>query len=125
MYYTNDFIDGLIPKLKVPIETYAENSAKEFSKILNSDKKYYKKFGVYWWAVKDALRKYMHNGKWYCGGADDPLMKERAWHGDLNRTVLAAGYYFGSLQLFDSMHQWTDNDGVEHDYKLYDEDAGF
>lgn len=92
--------------------------------MLNADKLEYKRFGVYWWAVKEALRTYVHNGKWYCGDIEDTLMKERAWHGDLFRTMLAGMCYMNQQIECTSGHTWTDKDGNEHDYTLFDEQAG-
>ncbi|GMO42255.1 MAG: hypothetical protein Ta2F_18250 [Termitinemataceae bacterium] len=79
---------------------------------------------MYWWTVKDALRKYVNNGKWYCLGSDDPLMKERAWHGSEFRTVLAAMYYMNGQLDFSSGHTWNSKDGEEHSYTLMDDNAG-
>ncbi|GMO25885.1 MAG: hypothetical protein Ta2B_05700 [Termitinemataceae bacterium] len=126
MYYTNEFINELIPQISARQETYASNGAKQIAKILDFRKDSYKLFGVYWWGVKDALRKYVANGKWYCGAADDPLMKERADHGSEFRNVLAANYYMNDTHVYGyrSGHDWYDTNGDQHSYNLYDEDAG-
>jgi hypothetical protein len=94
--------------------------------MLKDNREYYKQFGVYWWAVKDALRQTIgeSSGEWYAGKADDPLMKERAWHGNQFRTMLAAMYFMNERIDFSPAHYWYDRDGEEHTYTLFDEDAG-
>jgi hypothetical protein len=51
-------------------------------------------------------------------------MKERAWHGNRFRTMLAAMYYMNEQWDFGSSHCWYDQDGEGHTYTLFDEDAG-
>lgn len=127
MYYDNVFIDYLVGELKVPGgEEYVRRTAHAIAPMLAKDPKVYKTFGVYWWAVKDALRE--HSGMpdaWFMGPGDDPVMKGRAWHGDEFRTILAAAYFHGKQLVYSSDHQWTDAYGVEHNYTLFDPDAGF
>ena len=127
MYYENEFIDGLetSKELSISRESYAEVQAKNIAKMLAYDRLYYKQFGVYWWAVKDALRRYVNDGQWYCQKADDPLMKERAWHGSEFRTMLAAMFYMNEKYDFQSGCLWYDRQGEEHEYALFDPDAGF
>jgi hypothetical protein len=91
--------------------------------MLDAKKSWYKTFGVYWWAVKDALRKYVNNGKWYCGFQDDPLMKERAFHGSEFRTMLAAMFYSNDQSRALSGCVWYDKEGDSHPYTLFDADA--
>lgn len=128
MYYDNEFIDELeqSPNLTIPPESYVETQARNAAEMLEDNREYYKQFGVYWWAVKDALRETLgeNSGKWYTGNADDPLMKERAWHGSLYRTMLAAVYYMNEQIDFSPAHYWYDSEGEEHDYTLFDPDAG-
>lgn len=127
MYYDNDFVDGLVGKLKIPGgEPYVRNTALTVGGMLKKDSQIYKSFGVYWWAMKEALREYYPGkGEWFMGSYSDDLMKERAWHGDLFRTVLAGTYYHGRQMSYVSDHEWTDTKGVDHDYTLFDENAGF
>lgn len=126
MYYDQDFVDGLVSKIKVPGGSlYVRDCAMTAGKILMKDPKVYKSFGVYWWAVKDALRQYFpDHSAWFMGPYDDPLMKERAWHGDQFKTVLAAMYYHSGQIMYSPDHEWTDRHGIVHDYSLYDENAG-
>jgi hypothetical protein len=126
MHFTDEFVTKLEGQVKMPKETYAEVQAKNIVKMLKSDRRWYKEFGVYWWAVKDAIRKYAGGGKaWYCGSFDDPLMKERAWHGSEFRTFLAGMYLMSAKKIndFSGYCQWTDKEGVTHDYVVYDDDA--
>ena len=102
---------------------YANIQAHNVVKMLKSNKSWYKLFGVYWWAVKDALRRYVDNGAWYCGKQDDPLMKERAWHGSEFRTMLAAMYYSNDHREVTSACMWYDKNGETHQYTLSDPDA--
>ncbi len=124
MYYSNEFIDKLEKEVSLDRDMYANIQAHNAAKMINSNKHWYRLFGVYWWAVKDALRKYVGNNKWYCGKQDDPLMKERAWHGSEFRTMLAAMYYSNDHQEASSASCWFDKDGNKHDYTLFDPDAG-
>ncbi|GHU41755.1 hypothetical protein FACS1894190_10240 [Spirochaetia bacterium] len=129
MYYTDDFIDGLIEsgKITLPHDEYVKINAVNISKMLDDNKMNYKLFGVYWWGVKDALRKYVNNGKWYCGIADDPLMKERADHGSEFRNILAGMYYMNEFfedGITSGHYRYDKITGGEHDYTLFDDNAG-
>lgn len=124
MYYTNEFVDTLVQNIKIPgAELYVAHSPQCIAQVLEKNKIMYKMFGVYWWALKDALRKYINTDEWYCQRADDPLMKERAFHGDLFRTVLAAAYYQSEQIELRSSHTWYDANGNQHEYTLFDENA--
>ena len=123
MYYSDEFIDGLEKRVSVDKAMYANIQAHNAAKMLKAHKHWYKLFGVYWWAVKDALRKYVDNGVWYCGVQDDPLMKERAWHGSEFRTVLAASHYMNERPEATSSCLWYDKQGKSHQYTLHDTDA--
>jgi hypothetical protein len=124
MYYTNDFIDKLIPRVSTDHDMYANINAHNIAKMLKHDKRNYLLFGVYWWHVKDALRKYVDNGAWYCGKQDDPLMKERSSHGSEFRDILAAMYYMNrEPTVYTNAHTWFDKQDNEHDYTLHDPDA--
>jgi hypothetical protein len=124
MYYTDQFIDGLEKKVSLDKAMYANIQAHNAAKMLKSKKSMYKMFGAYWWNVKDALRKHVNNGEWYCGVQDDPLMKERGWHGSEFRTMLAAMYYMNEHQMIISDCVWYDANGDKHFYSLFDPDAG-
>jgi GH35 family endo-1,4-beta-xylanase len=128
MYYTNEFIDELIASrvIKDSEDDYVREGAKVIAKILDDKKITYKLFGVYWWGIKDTLRKYVNNGKWYCGAADDALMKERANHGSEFRNSLAGRYYMNEFQIYGYRdgHSWFDKNEDEHDYTLFDDNAG-
>lgn len=124
MYYDNEFIDMLETKVELDKAMYANIQAHNVAKILTDKKSWYKLFGVYWWAVKDALRKYVANKAWYCGSQDDPLMKERSWHGSEFRTMLAAMYHLNEHRELTSACLWHDKDGGSHPYTLFDPDAG-
>jgi hypothetical protein len=124
MYYTDQFIDGLEDKVSIDKAMYANIQAHNAAKMLKSKKSMYKMFGVYWWNVKDALRKHVNNGEWYCGVQDDPLMKERGWHGSEFRTMLAAMYYMNEHRMIISDCVWYDVNGDKHLYTLFDPDAG-
>jgi len=123
MYYSNELVDELDLKVKLDKNMYANIQAHNIVKMLKSNKEMYKMFGVYWWAVKDALRKHVDNGEWYCRMQDDPLMKERAWHGSEYRTILAAMFYTNDHQIITSSHEWYDKNGDKHLYTLSDPDA--
>jgi hypothetical protein len=123
MYYTDEFIDELEKKVSLDKNMYANIQAHNVAKMLKSKKSMYKMFGAYWWNVKDALRKYVDNGEWYCGAQDEPLMKERGWHGSEFRTMLAAMYYMNEHHTITSGHEWFDKEGKKHLYTLSDPDA--
>ena len=125
MYYSNELVDGLENKVSLDKDMYVNIQAHNVAKMLASNKQWYKLFGVYWWAVKDSLRKYIDNDKWYCGIQDDPLMKERAWHGNEFRTMLAAMYYSNDRKEAISSCVWYDKDGESHPYTLHDPDAEY
>jgi len=123
MYYTNEFIDELETKVQLDKVMYANIQAHNVAKMLSSNKLMYKMFGIYWWNVKDALRKHVDNGEWYCGPQDEPLIKELGWHGNEFRTMLAAMYHMNEHQEITSGHVWYDKDSNPHDYTLFDPDA--
>jgi hypothetical protein len=123
MYYTNEFIDEIETKVQLDRVMYANIQARNVAKMLASNRAMYKMFGVYWWNVKDALRKHVNNKEWYCGVQDEPLMKELGWHGNEFRTILAAMYYMNDHQVITSDHVWYDKDGNTHNYTLFDPDA--
>ena len=128
MYYSNEFVDDLEKRISLDKAMYANIQAHNVVKMLKSKRAFYKLFGVYWWAVKDVLRKYIDNKEWYCGIQDDPLMKERAWHGSELRTMIAAMYYMnkrmsGGYELTSDC-TWYDKDKESHQYTLSDPDAG-
>ena len=125
MYYSNELIDELELKVQLDKSMYANIQAHNVAKMLKENKTWYKLFGIYWWAVKDALRKYVNNGQWYCGIQDDPLMKERAWHGSEFRTVMAAMFYSQDRSAALSACEWYDKEGEKHFYTLSDPDAEF
>ncbi|GBU28267.1 hypothetical protein R84B8_01825 [Treponema sp. R8-4-B8] len=123
MYYTNEFIDELETKVQLDRVMYANIQAHNVAKMLADNKAAYKMFGVYWWNVKEALRKHVNNKEWYCRLQDDPLMKERGWHGSEFRTMLAAMYHMNEHHEITSDHVWYDKDGNAHNYTLFDPDA--
>lgn len=125
-YYDEEFIDKLESMLKTePGEPYIDKVALGIPKILRSNLLAYKSFGVYWWAVKDVLRRYLKDSKdWFVGPYNDELMKENAWHGSEFRTILAAMYYHSNQMGYSSDHEWDDENEVEHHYTLFDENAG-
>jgi hypothetical protein len=123
MYYSNELIDELIESVTLDKAMYANIQAHNVAKMLKEHKTWYKLFGVYWWAVKEALRKHVDNGEWYCGIQDDPLMKERAWHGSEFRTMVAAMYHLNEHQELTSDCTWYDKKGESHPYMLDDPDA--
>jgi len=124
MYYSNELIDELEGKITLDRGMYVNVQAHNVAKMLKLDKSMYRLFGVYWWAVKDALRKYVGNDSWYCGKQDDPLMKERAWHGSELRTMVAAMFYMNEHHKTASSCVWYDKDGDTRLYPLFDADAG-
>jgi len=125
MHYSDEFVDKLEKRVSIPKEEYIKTAVKTFSgEFLDKEPLNYKKFGVYWWAVKSALRRHVNNGAWYCGANSDPVMWGRAWHGSEFRTLLAAGYYFAHQPFPCDAHIWTDKEGNEHEYALFDQDLG-
>jgi hypothetical protein len=123
MYYTDEFIDEISKEVQLDKVMYANLQARNAAKMLDSNKAMYKMFGVYWWNVKDGLRKHVDNGEWYCGVQDEPLMKARGWHGNDFRTMLAAMYYMNEHRVITSDHVWYDKEGETHNYTLFDPDA--
>jgi hypothetical protein len=126
MYYTNEEVDSLERMVQITGgESYARRSALAIGEMLENEPTLYKTFGVYWWAIKEALKKYYPKEGWFKGDYFDQLMYNRAWHGSLFRTVLAGAYYHGQHPIIASSHEWTDKNGVDAEYTLFDEDAGF
>lgn len=127
MYYDQDFVDDLVEELSIPGgDSYVQVTALAIGKMLEKSKEIYKSFGVYWWAMKEALQKYYPNKEaWFMGPYDDPGMKHLAWHGDLFRTVLAGAKYHGDQMFYTSDHEWTDKEGNDRTYYLFDANAGF
>jgi hypothetical protein len=123
MYYDNVFIDYLAKETPED-ENTIQRAVQEICPLLIENPNIYKTFGVYWWAVKNALQKYSNTpGAWFMGCADDPVMRERAWHGNEYRTLLAAMYFHKRHPVCSSRHRWTDVYGVEHSYTLFDPNA--
>lgn len=126
MYYANEDVDRLEAMLKVPGgEAYVKRAALAIGDMLVKNPSLYKTFGVYWWAMKTALKKYYPKAAWFKGKYLDGLMLERTWHGSLFRTVLAATCYHDQHSIVSSAHDWTDSTGEDQQYTLMDEDAGF
>jgi hypothetical protein len=123
MYYSEEFIDEISKEVQLDKVMYANLQARNVARMLASNKAMYKMFGPYWWNVKDALRKHVDNGEWYCGVQDEPLMKERGWCGNDFRTMLAAMYYMNEHREITSGHVWYGKEGETHDYTLFDPDA--
>jgi len=124
MHYSDEFIDKLVTRVSLDVGMYANIQAHNISKMLRNNNKLYRLFGVYWWAVKDALRKYVDDGKWYCGKQDDPLTKERSWHGSEFRTMVAAMFRMNGNPGASPDCEWFDAGGESHPYTLADPDAG-
>ncbi len=126
MYYTNEEVDSFEKKVQIRTgESYVRKIALGVASMLEAQPSLYKTFGVYWWAIKAALKKYYPGKAWFMGGYFDQLMYERAWHGSLFRTVLAATIYHGNHRLITSGHEYIGKDEEEYTYTLFDEDAGF
>lgn len=126
MYYSNEDIDRFEGQVEgAKGESYVRRAALAIGDILTKTPAQYKTFGVYWWAIKAALRKYYAGDAWFKGEYFDQLMYERAWHGSLYRTVLAGGLFHSQHRTISSSHEWTDADGNEREYTLIDYDAGF
>ena len=123
MYYNNEFIYEIEKSVRLDKVMYANIQAYNVARMLAENRLNYKMFGVYWWNVKDALRKHVNNDEWYCRLQDEPLMKERGWHGSDFRTMLAAMYYMNEHQEITSDHVWYDSEGETHNYTLFDPDA--
>ena len=128
MHFTDEFVSGLEKRIHIPQDDYAMLQSRNVCKMLKNDKRWYKEFGVYWWAMKDAIRKYAfpcYKKSWFMGSYDDPLMKERAWHGSEFRTVLAGMYLMSAKKIndFSGCCDWTDKKDIVHNYVVFDEDA--
>lgn len=125
-YYDNSFVDDLEKKLKVPGgESYLKRVAITLGPELERTPEMYKSFGVYWWAIKQALLQYYGNkSAWFMKGYMDGLMLSRAWHGNLFRTVLAGLYYHDGQEYYSNDHEYTDDQGEDQPYTLFDENAG-
>jgi hypothetical protein len=126
-FYTEDEVSALIPQLKVKGgEDYVIRTAKALGPMLIKAPSLYKLFGVCWWTIKDAIVRHAPiQGAWFMGGFFDFRMKARAWHGDEFRTVLAGAYYQSNHFDSNATHSWMDNEGEDHEYDLFDQDAGF
>lgn len=126
MYYSNEDVDAFVGRLKTPAgDEYVKQAALTIGDMLVKRPDLYKTFGVYWWAMKAALKKHHPGDAWFKGDYFDQLMYDRAWHGSLFKTVLAAAVYHAQHDLVTSAHDWTDSQGEERQYTLIDEDAGF
>jgi len=126
MYYTDEDVDALEARLTIPGgDAYVKQTALAVGKMLEGKKELYKTFGVYWWAMKKALKKYYPGDAWFKGKYFDQLMFERSWHKSMFRTILAAAYYHEQHMSIASAHDWTDASGEEQQYTLLDDDAGF
>lgn len=126
MYYSNEDIDAFEKKVQVtPGESYVRKAALGIASMLEKDPSIYKTFGVYWWAIKAAIKKYYSGKAWFTGDYFDQLMYERAWHGSQFRTVLAGAIYQENHRLITSGHEYTGKDGEDYSYTLFDENAGF
>lgn len=127
MYYDDVFVDYLVKEMQGSQkgEEYVRRTALAMGPMLVKKPEIYKSFGVYWWTMKDALKKYAGlPDAWFMGAGDDVVMKKRAWHGSAFRTILAANYFHSRQTEYTNKHRWTDGYGVEHDYTLFDPDAG-
>ena len=126
MYYSQEDVDLLETKLTVPGgESYVRRTALALGPMLIKSPQMYKTFGVYWWAIKAALKKYFPGDAWFKKTHFDQIMYDRAWHGSLFRTVLAGAFYHGQHAIITSDHEYTGKDGEDRSYTLFDEDAGF
>lgn len=126
MYYDDVFIDYLTKDAHLVGDagSFVQRAVAAVAPQLIEKPELYLTYGVYWWAVKSALQKYADTpDAWYMAHHDDPVMKQRAWHGSEFRTILAAVYYQKKHPICCSMHRWTDAYGVEHGYVLHDPDA--
>lgn len=126
MYYSNEDVDKFVSQLKTPGgEAYLKKSAQALGKMLIKDPLQYKTFGVYWWAIKRMLQQYYPDKTaWFMGEYFDRFMYDRAWHGDLFRTVVAGCYHHGQQISITSEHSYEDENGVVRPYTLFDENAG-
>lgn len=122
-YYSDSDIDSFVKRVTAPEAGYAQNAANGAAQILDKRPSAYKRFGVYWWGLKALMKKYVHNGTWYCGPFNDSVMQTRADHGSEFRNAIAAWVYFENHPLEDAKAQWEDDAGVIHPYTLMDTDA--
>jgi phosphopantetheinyl transferase (holo-ACP synthase) len=125
MYYSNADIDELEKTIgNRGGEAFIRRVVLSVGKLLEKKRSIYKTFGVYWWAMKEALRKYYPvRTAWFMGGYQDMLMYERSWHGSLFRTVLAAANYHKGQISVTAYHEYTGRNGESCNYTLQDEDA--
>ncbi len=122
-YYSEQDMDDYAARVKTAPEDYPARAAQSTAAMLRKHPSAYKRYGVYWWGLKTLLRKYIHDGSWYCGPETDAVMETRANHGSEFRNALAALVYFDHHPLADSKAQWEDSQGVIHPYTLMDIDA--
>ena len=122
-YYSDEDIDSFSKRVTTPQDEYPVRAAKSAANMLKGDPAMYKRYGVYWWGLKALLKKYVHDGSWYCGPFNDADMQTRADHGSEFRNALAAFVYFEFHPLKDPKSQWEGPDGVIHPYTLIDQDA--
>lgn len=122
--YGEGFVDELISRLELAEEAYLEMMKVNIPKMLKSDKNNYKLFGVYWWGVKDFLRRCVHDNEWYCGSIENQLVMERANHGSDFRNLVAAMHFAHNNINRLNRAEYYDKDENYHDDLLLDENAG-
>lgn len=125
-FYTEEEIDEFVENITAPKgDAYVRAFVKVFGPELERNPRVYKTFGVYWWAVKQALAKYHGNSNaWFMGGYEDSLTLERNWHGSLFRTIVAAAAVSYEAMEYSSDHSY-EHRGAYIPYTLVDQDAGY
>jgi len=122
--YTDEDIDKLQEQVTEKNETkYLQQAADGVGKLLIESPQRYKTFGVYWWAIKEMLKKHYTGSKaWFQGNDENPIIKSRNWHKTLYRTCLAGLYFHGQQDEHKSDFSY-DHQGGKVGYTLIDHDA--
>ena len=124
-HYDDTDVDGFISLIqtKKTEEQYMKDASRDLGKILRKKPMDYRSFGPYWWAVKEMLKKNYKGKAWFMGNSDDPVVKNRNWHGTLFRTVIAGLHFHGEEIEYKSNHSY-EHKGIQKPYTLVDHDAG-
>lgn len=109
---------------KKPKEEIIKGGLLNIAKVLNGRPSYYYSFGMYWWTIKKLMAKYLPSEKWYGNGVYDAIAVSKTTFDDDFLDYSVAVYYHNDF-LFDApaQHHFTDLQGNDTSYLLYDESA--
>ena len=124
-YYTDQDVNEFLKQIKTnkSKEQYMKDAAMDLGRHLIKKPIDYKSFGPYWWTVKEMLTKYFNGKAWFKGKDNNPVVKNRNWHGTLFKTIIAGLSYHSDTVEYKSEHTYNHN-GIQKPYTLIDHDAG-